>query len=220
MSLSSRLEALVAVSPVRIGEIEIAVDESVSGYSLYHVSDRALAGDTGNLRIYDDPTNAREISTYAKDGTYRFAKGQVNLNQGWMLKLETIAQVQVALDLFYPAALGMYFAKQEGRLEIENLRPKLDRQTGMYRFAKTISDDGAQKLVEKICGPAHQCARKILWQIDEATPLAESPASRYDGIPFPDLNRESIPLLCREACNHFVTECRNAAREEFAKKPE
>jgi hypothetical protein len=32
---------------------------------------------------------------------------------------------------------------------------------------------------------------------------------------------EAIPLLCREACNHFVAECRKAAKAEFdAKAPQ
>jgi hypothetical protein len=88
----------------------------------------------------------------------------------------------------------------------------------MYRFARTISDEGAQKLVREICGPAHQCARKILWQLDQDTPLEDSEASRYDGIPCSTHKDRAIPLLCREACNHFVAETRKAAKAEFEKQ--
>ena len=38
--------------------------------------------------------------------------------------------------------------------------------------------DGAQKLVQEVCGPAHRCAKKILWQLDLQTPLDDSEASR------------------------------------------
>ena len=101
---------------------------------------------------------------------------------------------------------------------MQNLRDKLNRQTGMYRFARSISDDGAQELVRKVCGPAHQCAKKILWKIDDATPLSDSEASRFNGIPGVLPENEAIPLLCREACNHFVAECRKRAKAEFEAK--
>jgi hypothetical protein len=52
----------------------------------------------------------------------------------------------------------------------------------MYRFARSISDTGAQHLVKQVCGPAHQCARRILWQIDAQTPLEDSEASGQGGI--------------------------------------
>ena len=127
----------------------------------------------------------------------------------------------LALDQFYPACVGLFLAQQGGILEIELLREKLNRQTGMYRFARSISDAGAQALIQQVCGPAHQCAKKILWQIDEATPLDDSEASRFNGIPSSLSEMEAIPLLCREACNHFVAECRKAAKAEFdAKAPQ
>ena len=127
----------------------------------------------------------------------------------------------LALDQFYPACVGLFLAQQGGILEIESLREKLNRQTGMYRFARSISDAGAQALIQQVCGPARQCAKKILWQIDEATPLDDSEASRFNGIPSSLSEMEASPLLCREACNHFVAECRKAAKAEFdAKAPQ
>jgi sirohydrochlorin cobaltochelatase len=101
---------------------------------------------------------------------------------------------------------------------VENLRDKLNRQTGMYRYARTISDAGAQQLVQEVCGPAHNCAKRILWKIDSETPLDDNEASRYNGIPGMVPESEAIPLLCREACNHFVAECRKAAKAEFEQK--
>jgi hypothetical protein len=88
----------------------------------------------------------------------------------------------------------------------------------MYRFARTISDAGANALVEKVCGPAHQCARRILWRLDADTPLADNEASRYNGIPGGTPENQAIPLLCREACNHFVAECRKAAKAEYEQR--
>jgi len=122
-------------------------------------------------------------------------------------------ELRQALDQFYPAGVGLLLAQRNGTLETENLRDKLGRQSGMFRIARNISDAAAQRLVREVCGPAHRCAKRILWQIDANTPMEESEASRYDGIPDGVPETAAIPLICREACNHFVGECRRVAKE-------
>lgn len=200
----------------RIGQIEIRASKSEGVIHLFHEADSGLAGqpEHGGLTVFLEADFARELSTYSEDGEYRFTKGQTNLRRGWMLILNSIEEAYRALDLFYPAGIALVAASQEGTLEIEQLRDKLNRQTGMYRFARNISDEGAQQLVQEICGPAHQCAKRILWQLDSNTPLRDSEASRYDGIPGNIAASEAFPLLCREACNHFVSECRKASKAE------
>ena len=200
----------------RIGQIEIQTNASSGETLLFHAADAGLVAATGHggLEIHRDADAARDLSTYSDDGEYRFTKGQTNLRRGWLMILPSLEETRRALDLFYPAALGLLAAEQSGTLEVENLRDKLNRQTGMYRFARHISDAGAQQLVQKVCGPAHQCAKKILWQLDANTPLADSDASRYRGIPGGLPVSEAFPLLCREACNHFVAECRRVSKAE------
>jgi len=217
MSIAQKLQSLIDSGVHRIGEIEIQTNVSGFRFMLTHWQDSELARleGFGGLELYDDPCAARDLSTYAADGSYRFTKGQVNLKRGWLMRLGSAGDLRLALDHFYPAAVGLHLAHLERVLEVENLRDKLNRQTGMYRYARTISDAGAQKLVQEVCGPAHNCAKRILWQLDPATPLDDSEASRYDGIPGDVPSREAIPLLCREACNHFVAECRKAAKAEF-----
>jgi 4Fe-4S iron-sulfur cluster binding domain/DR2241 stabilising domain len=220
MTTAQKLQQLLKSGFHRIGEIELQADLYGYPYALCHQADVELSTEPafGGLEIYHGPAAARDLSTYAEDGTYRFTKGQVNLKRGWVMVLENIHDLRLALDQFYPACLGLFLAQQEGSLEIETLRDKLNRQTGMYRFARSISDEGAQKLVQAVCGPAHQCAKKILWKIDPDTPLDDSEASRFNGIPNDLSGDEAIPLLCREACNHFVAECRKAAKAEFEAK--
>ncbi len=222
MSTAQSLRELLRSGIHRIGQIEILADSSGHAYLLCHSDDAALVhmADFGGLEIHSGPADARDLSTYSADGDYRFTKGQTNLIRGWVMTLESAEELQLALDQFYPACLGLFLAQRGGTLEIETLRDKLNRQTGMYRFARSISDAGAQTLVQKVCGPAHQCAKKILWNIDANTPLDDSEASRFNGIPSDLTESEAIPLLCREACNHFVAECRKAAKAEFdAKAP-
>ncbi len=217
MSTALQLRRLLRSGVHRIGQVEILNDVYGYHYVLCHFEDVELATEPalGGLDLHEGPDAARDLSTWAEDGSYRFTKGQTNLRRGWVIALEDEEQLRLALDLFYPACVGLFLAEQAGTLVIENLRDKLNRQTGMYRFARSISDDGAQELVRRVCGPAHQCAKRILWQIDPETSLADSEASRYNGIPGNLPENEAIPLLCREACNHFVAECRKAAKAEF-----
>ncbi len=220
MSTAKKLKDLIDSGIHRIGEIEIQTTNRNSQFILCHHEDlgQSKGVDFGGLELHDGPADARDISTYAEDGTYRFTKGQVNLKRGWVMTLASEQDLRLALDQFYPACLNLFLAWQDGSLEIETLRDKLNRQTGMYRFARSISDAGAQKLVQEVCGPAHQCAKKILWQLDLETPLDDSEASRFNGISGDIPSSEAIPLLCREACNHFVAECRKAAKAEFEAK--
>ncbi len=220
MPIAAELRNFLRSGIHRIGELEIQADVYGYPYVLCHWQDAELSTEPafGGLDLHEGPDAAREISTYAGDGTYRFTKGQVNLKRGWVMALQTEEELRQALDQFYPACVGLFLAHQRGTLEIENLRDKLNRQTGMYRYARSISDAGAQQLVRTVCGPAHQCAKRILWQIDPETPLEDSEASRFNGVPGDLPESEAIPLLCREACNHFVAECRKAAKAEFEQK--
>lgn len=213
----------------RVGQIEIlpANDLSIPSpeagtWLLCHECDAALLRQASEfpaqLELHLGPNQARELSTLADDGAYRFTKGQTNLRRGWVMLLRNITELDQALDGFYPASLGLWTAHVNGELEVQNLRDKLERQTGMYRFARNISNAGAQALVQRVCGPAHQCAKKILWQLDADTPLDDSEASRFNGISSGLPVGEAIPLLCREACNHFVAECRIASKREFEEK--
>lgn len=216
MSIAIQLRQLLRSGIHRIGELELLRDVYGFPYVICHYADSERSTDSafGGLEVHEGPADARDLSTYAEDGTYRFTKGQMNLKRGWVMALENEEDLRLALDQFYPACVGLFLAQQGGTLEIETLREKLNRQTGMYRFARTVSDAGAQRLVQEVCGPAHQCAKKILWQIDSETPLEDSEASRFNGISGGLPESEAIPLLCREACNHFVAECRKAAKAE------
>ena len=220
MSIARTLRQLLESGIHRIGELELQTNVCNFRYVICHSADAKLTGEPafGGLEVHTGPSAARDISTYAADGTYRFTKGQVNLKRGWVMLLQNEEDLRLALDQFYPACVGMFIAQKGGTLEIETLRDKLNRQTGMYQFARSISDAGAQELVQNVCGPAHQCAKKILWQIDPQTPLDDSEASRYNGIVGEVPETAAIPLLCREACNHFIAECRQAAKAEFKAK--
>jgi hypothetical protein len=213
MKLAERLSAAVAGGIRRIGQV--AIRPEGAGYALCHTEDES---DPGSLEEHSGPAAARDLSTWAEDGHYRFTKGELTLKRGWLLRLADADELRQALDLFYPAAAGLWFAEKDGRIEVEHLRDKLNRQTGMYRFARNLSDAGAQALVKEVCGPGNCCVKKILWQLDAGTPLEDSEASRFDGVVGEIDRAAAIPLLCREACNHFVAEARKASKAEHEAK--
>lgn len=224
MDPTAFLAAQVAAGRCRIGQLAITTLDAHCQfrYRLCHVidSERAESGVGGHeFEEFHGPDAAREISTWSDAGEYRFAKAQPNLRCGWLMWLRDAAELRHALDGFYPAAVGLWRALESGTLDVQHLRDKLERQTGIYRFARNISTHGAQQLVKQLCGPAHQCAKRILWRIDADTPLEDSEASRFDGLPADAPPGTAVPLLCREACNHFVAQCRVVAKQEFDSAP-
>lgn len=212
MTLAETLRAAVHAGIHRIGEIEIQTIDSPDCYILCHHADRNLSREPGDggLEVCHGPDEARRLSLYAADGSYRFLKAQRNLRRGWVMRLESAEDLRLALDHFYPASVGVWLAWREGRLTVEHLRHKLDRQTGMYRRAKLVSDEVAQGLVAATCAAAPECARRILWGLSADLPL--SPAPACTGIAGGVLEAEAIPLLCAAPCNHFVTECLSATK--------
>ena len=212
MKLAERLSQAIADGIRRIGQVSIRPDLAGAAYALCHIEDEAA--DPHSLEIHNGAAAARDISTWAEDGHYRFTKSELSLKRGWLLRLSSADELKQALDLFYPAGVGLWMADKDDHLEIEHLRDKLNRQTGMYRFARNLGDAGAQKLVREVCGPSNCCVKKILWQIDSNTPLEDSEASRFDGVVGAVDRQAAIPLLCREACNHFVAEARKASKAE------
>ena len=209
MTLSGKLRQALATGIHRIGEIEIETNAAIDRFKLFHILDLERSKDLSgaSLTVFTGASAARDLSSYAEDGSYRFLKGQRNLRRGWVLSLNSVAELRLALDHFYPACVGIWLAQQQGTLEVEHLRTKLERQSGMYQRVRTLSDASLQALVEKTCSPSVPCAKRLLWQLDAQTPLLPSPASRCKGL-FNDLEAAgAIPLICREACNHFVAEC-------------
>ena len=217
MTLTESLQSALENGFRQIGQLSIhPIDE---GYLLCHLDDsgKVGSGDHSDLVRHTDPADAIEIGLYDESGRYRFTKGEISLKSGWVFELFDVAGLRQTLDHFYPASLGLWKAWKGGELHVQNLRDKLDRQTGMYRHSGKVSDAGAQEVIRETCGPSKRCSKRILWQIDEETPLEESEASRFDGILNGKSEPEAIPLVCQEACNHFVAQCRGKAKEEFEK---
>lgn len=190
-SLSALLEDALAVGIRRIGQVLILCREE--GFSLLHEEDAERA----DLKLFTTPDAATTIVRFNDNGAYRPLKTAPDLCHGWRLDLASLADLRLALDTLYPAALGNWRTFLTGQLLPVPLRSTVDRQSGMYRVTGKITDAQAADLVETLCKPG--CLRKILWPVSGTEPSVMLPTDR-------------IPLLCGEACNLFVAAARKVVK--------
>jgi hypothetical protein len=141
-----------------------------------------------------------------------------------------------ALDYFYPGRLAVFAAWKTGQLRTTNLRDTLDRQSGMYRVAAKISDDEIDDVVGDFCRSDGGCLRTILWKRDAHGTVSSTELSNEKFDPTFDQTKAlgrpgssalaeatadktipataTVPLLCQEACNLLVAECRKVVKGE------
>lgn len=207
--IKDELSRLIRDGYNALGELEFA--ESSSGYLLYHWSDRHSLS---KARVYRSIQDARQIAKYSSAGAYRPLKGAPNLPGGWLMELAEIGDLLRALDYFYPGAIGTWLAYQAGTAHPVCLRQTLNRQTGMYRVTRKLTDDQAQNLVRDACRSDCRCLRTILWGIEENQRPDFLPSSKSD--PTFDQTRQkraSLPFLCLEACNVLVAAAKTAMKK-------
>jgi len=203
--------ASALIDSFRFGQI--LIQKKNGGYSLSHRDDEAR----DDLQGFQNPDDAAEIARYDDEGNYRPLKTAPNLRHGWRLEVVDLAALRRALDYFYPGRLAMFAAWKANRFATTPLRETLDRQSGMYRVAAKISDQQIDDLVGNFCRSSDGCLRTILWKRDArgTVPSTKLPPEKFD--PSHDQTgrgQRAIPLLCQEACNLLVNECRKVVKGE------
>jgi sirohydrochlorin cobaltochelatase len=198
--------------PSRIGQILVQKGDR-KGFVLCHRDDKTLGG----LQVFKNPEDAIGIARYDDAGNYRALKTAPNLRHGWRLEVADLEGLRSALEYFYPGRLPVFAAWKENSLKTTPLRETLDRQSGMYRVAASISDEQIDDLVGGFCRSDGGCLRTILWKRDRAgrTGSTKLPPEKYD--PLQDQtarDKGTIPLLCQEACNLLVGAARKVVKGE------
>jgi sirohydrochlorin cobaltochelatase len=196
----------------QMGEILIRAVER--GHELRHVADIHRIDLVTNVRAEE----ARRIALSTATGDYRPLKTAPNLRRGWRLELESLPEVRRALDLFYPAMLGVLLDFERGQLPTTSLRETLARQTGMYAVTRKLSDQDAQALIGSFCRSEDGCLKTILWRICPDTAVQTLPASKFDpGVQQArDHAAAPLPMLCHEACNLLVAKAREVVKHGAA----
>ncbi|MBV9299147.1 MAG: hypothetical protein JO066_09240 [Verrucomicrobia bacterium] len=207
--IKDELARLIKEGYNALGELEFA--ESTSGYLLYHWSNRNSLAET---RIYRSAEDARQIARYDSRGAYRPLKGAPNLPNGWVIEVATIDELKKALDFFYPGAIGTWLGYHAGTVQPVCLRQTLNRQTGMYRVTRRLTDEQARNLVKDACRSDGRCLRTILWGIEDSQPPDFLPSSKCDpSVDQTGQNRAALPFLCLEACNLLVAAARTRMKK-------
>jgi sirohydrochlorin cobaltochelatase len=192
---------------------QILIQKKNGGFILSHRDDEGR----DDLQGFQNPDDAAEIARYDDEGNYRPLKTAPNLRHGWRLEIVDLAALWRALDYFYPGRLAIFAAWKENRLATTPLRETLDRQSGMYRVAAKISDEQIDDLVGNFCRSSGGCLRTILWKRDArgAVPSTKLPPEKFDAShDQTGCGERAIPLLCQEACNLLVNECRSVVKGE------
>lgn len=190
---------------------QILICKGHDGSVLSHRDDEGRV----DLQKSSNPEDALEIARYDDNGNYRPLKTAPNLRHGWQLQLVHVHALRIALDHFYPGRLAMFAAWKANLLTTTPLRATLDRQSGMYRIAAKISNQQLDPLVANFCRTDGGCLRTILWKRDASGAVASTklPPGKFDPSHDPTARgEETIPLLCQEACNLLVAECRKALK--------
>lgn len=197
-TLRALLTAAVTEGYHRVGQV--AFEPDGSGFIVRHAED----ANRSDLKMFNNPHDAASIALHDDTGNYRPLKTAPNLKRGWVLRLESLEDLHLALDLLYPAALANWRAFLRGERIATPLRDTVNRQTGMYRVTGLITDEEAQGIVGSLCSPG--CLRRIQWPI----PSTGEPSI----IPTKD---KEIPLLCIDACSLLIGEARRVVKARLGK---
>jgi hypothetical protein len=226
----------VLTPPFCFGQLLVRKATS-GGFVVSHRDDESL----DQLQTYRDVEDAIKIARYDDAGKYRPLKTAPNLRHGWRLQLASVEELRHALDYFYPGRLAVFAAWKSAYLKTTALRETLDRQSGMYRVAAKISDPQINDLVADFCRSDGGCLRTILWKRDRNGGIASTklPKDKFDpawdqaaarptqvgtsrcdvrtaqrAVPTIHQVQATVPLLCQEACNLLVAECRKVVKGE------
>jgi len=218
-SIERCLEALLT-APFYFGQILIQKRET-RGFILSHRDDESL----DELQVFRSAEDAIDIAKYDLAEKYRPLKTAPNLRRGWRLELATVEELKRALGYFYPGRLAVFADWKTGQLKTTPLRETLDRQSGMYRVSAKISDAQIDDVVAGFCRSNGGCLRTILWKRDRNGAIASSklPKEKFDlavdqaAMPPESTTPPTVPLLCQEACNLLVAECRKVVKGESAR---
>ena len=215
-AIEDQLRAAVSANePCFIGQIACAKTEE--GFVLMHRADAGRA----DLKIFHRSDDAVELAKFDDAGNYRPLKTAPNLRHGWRMELDRLSGVRSALDYFYPGRLAVLLRWKQNELRTTPLRATLERQSGMYRVAASVSDAQLDGLIANFCRSDAGCLRTILWKRDAAGNPASPklPGQKFDpkvdqaAQGAPGVTDHFLPLLCQEACNLLVNECRKAVKE-------
>lgn len=180
---------------------QVLVRREATGYALRHVRDREAAPES--LRTVP-VTELRALANHTAAGEFRPIKAAPNLRAGWLCRVASDTELELALSQLYPGALADWFAVAQAerglitRAPVTHYRDFTARQTGMYRITTMLTDPQAAQVIRACCD-ARFCLKRRHWTVDG---LASDAAAAKSLIP------------CLEPCAVMLEFARKAVRIE------
>lgn len=174
---------------------QVRVRRLESGFELRHVDDQNTGAE--GLRLV--PLNElRALAHHTAAGEFRPIKAAPNLRAGWLCRVASEDELELALNQLYPGAIADWFAAQQPAPPVTHYRDFTARQSGMYRITTMLPDPQAAQVIRACCD-ARFCLKRRLWTVDSLAPDAAEAKSL-------------IP--CLEPCAVMLEFARKAVRIE------
>lgn len=154
---------------------QILVERCGEGHSLRHIQD--VDRKSEDLRPLT-PEELAEWVIFDDRGAFRPLKAAPTLRSGWICHAPQLSVLERALESIYPGAIADWVASVEDSPEITDFRTFTNRQTGMYRNAKNLSDLEAREVVNATCH-SDSCLKVRRWDLEGPTqhpPAPDMPA--------------------------------------------
>ncbi len=179
------------------GELSVAIQLNENGERIYRITHRCdRSRNLEELDVHVDPLDARTISKYDDDGTYRPLKGAPTLQSGWVFPDLRHDKLIETIDYFYPASVVNWYYERLDQLDVTHYRDAADRHTGMFSVMVSLDSSQLREVTERCCTDSHCLKRRVWQESDEKT------------IPVPK-GEGQIP--CREPCQVLLNEARDRA---------
>jgi len=167
------LAAFCAAIPSELVLAQVRVQRLASGFELRHVGDRDAGAESLRLVLLDE---LRGLANHTLAGEFRPIKAAPNLRAGWLCRVASEAELELALNQLYPGADVDWFAAQQPLPPVTHYREFTGRQTGMYRITSMLTDPQAAQVIRACCS-AHFCLKRRLWTVDGLAPDAAAAKS-------------------------------------------
>ncbi len=160
------------------------------------------AGDDSNNWDSFQPLTVAELREWGdrtEHGGFRALRSAPNLRRGWRCEVSGLASLEDALNRLYPGSVADWWAwEKQGAAATTGFREFVGRQTGMYRAAQGLSQQGAEDMTYACCGLGY-CYKWRAWTVDSLGPWG---------------TMNSLRIPCLEPCAVALEFARQAAKLE------
>lgn len=174
---------------------QVLVRRREDGFELRHKGDQNVGAESLRLVPLND---LRALANHTAAGEFRPIKAAPNLRAGWLCRVASDAELELALSQLYPGAIADWFAAQQPVPPVTHYREFTARQTGMYRITTMLTDPQAAQVIRACCD-ARFCLKRRLWTVEGLVP---------------DTTDTKSLIPCLEPCAVMLEFARKAVRIE------